>query len=79
MSRYIKLVISYRFKPEGNIYEQEHYREVSVDECFQTEKSKLVHLFSNTFDKVVYLESIRTLEVEKLEYLAGLEREEAVS
>lgn len=69
--RYIKLEAAYKFKPDGNTYKQTHYRGVAPEECFRTVHSQLLHLFSNVFDKVVFLESIRTTEISQLEYEAG--------
>ncbi|EJQ52723.1 hypothetical protein QUG02_10220 [Bacillus hominis] len=75
--RYIKIALSYKFKPEGNTYKQAHYREVTPEEDFHAVKIDTLHLFSNLFDKLVYLEGINVTEVSGMEYQAGRVEEDA--
>ncbi|EOS8270261.1 hypothetical protein [Bacillus thuringiensis] len=32
MNKYIKVAVSYKFKPEGEVYKQAHYRAVTPEE-----------------------------------------------
>lgn len=70
MNQYIKVAVSYKFKPEGEMYKQAHYREVTPEEHFHTVKIDTFHMFSNLFDKLVYLEGANVTEVSELEYQA---------
>ncbi|EJQ53524.1 hypothetical protein IEQ_01022 [Bacillus cereus BAG6X1-2] len=77
MNKYIKVAIAYKFKPEGEMYKQGHYREVTPEEHFHTVKSDTFRMFSNLFDKLVYLEGVNVTEVSELEYRAGRAEEDA--
>ncbi|WP_272938001.1 hypothetical protein [Bacillus mycoides] len=39
MNKYIKVAVSYKFKPVGEMYKQAHYREGTPEEHFHTVKS----------------------------------------
>lgn len=39
MNKYIKVAVSYKFKPVGEMYKQAHYREGTPEEHFRTVKS----------------------------------------
>lgn len=77
MNQYIKVAVSYKFKPEGEMYKQAHYREVTPEEHFHTVKIDTFHMFSNLFDKLVYLEGANFTEVSELEYQADRVEEDA--
>lgn len=77
MNQYIKVAIAYKFKPEGEMYKQAHYREVTPEEDIEQVKNDVLHMFSNVFDKLVYLEGINVTEVIELEYQAGRAEEDA--
>ncbi|PGW22700.1 hypothetical protein [Bacillus cereus] len=77
MNKYIKVAVAYKFKPEGEMYKQAHYREVTPEEDIQQVKSDVLHMFSNLFDKLVYLEGVNVTEVSELEYRAGRAEEDA--
>lgn len=59
------------------MYKQAHYRELAPEEHFQQGKNDVLHMFSNRFDKLVYLEGINVTEVSELEYRAGRAEEDA--
>ncbi|WP_231348567.1 hypothetical protein [Bacillus mycoides] len=75
--RYIKVAITYKFNSEGEAYKQAHYREVTPEEHFHTVKSDTFHMFSNLFEKLVYLEGVNVTEVSEMEYQAGRVEEDA--
>lgn len=77
MNQYIKVAVSYKFKPEGEMYKQAHYKEVTPEEHFHTVKIDTFHMFSNLFDKLVYLEGANVTEVSELEYKADRVEEDA--
>ncbi|PFE22366.1 hypothetical protein CN279_25170 [Bacillus anthracis] len=77
MNQYIKVAVSYKFKPEGEMYKQAHYREVTPEEHFHTVKIDTFHMFSNLFDQLVYLEGANVTEVSELEYQADRVEEDA--
>lgn len=77
MNQYIKIAVSYKFKPEGEMYKQAHYREVIPEEHFHTVKIDTFHMFSNLFDKLVYLEGANVTEVSELEYQSDRVEEDA--
>ncbi|PES98034.1 hypothetical protein CN491_04250 [Bacillus cereus] len=77
MNKYIKVAVAYKFKPEGEMYKQAHYREVTPEEHFHTVKSDTFRMFSNLFDKLVYLEGVNVTEVSEMEYRAGRAEEDA--
>ncbi|HFJ9438888.1 MULTISPECIES: hypothetical protein [Bacillus] len=77
MNKYIKVAVTYKFKPEGEMYKQAHYREVTPEEDIQQVKNDVLHMFSNLFDKLVYLEEINVTEVSEIEYRAGRAEEDA--
>ncbi|EJQ14081.1 hypothetical protein CN941_30155 [Bacillus cereus] len=77
MNKYIKVAIAYKFKPEGEMYKQAHYRAVTPEEHFHTVKIDTFHMFSNLFDKLVYLEGVNVTEVSEMEYQAGRQEEDA--
>ncbi|MEK4499928.1 hypothetical protein [Bacillus sp. FSL R12-0069] len=77
MNQYIKVAVSYKFKPEGEMYKQAHYREVTPEEHFHTVKIDTFHMFSNLFDKLVYLEGANVTGVSELEYQADRVEEDA--
>lgn len=77
MNKYIKVAVVYKFKPEGEMYKQAHYREVAPEEHFHTVRSDTFHMFSNLFDKLVYLEGVNVTEVSELECRAGRAEEDA--
>ncbi|MEK4742437.1 MULTISPECIES: hypothetical protein [unclassified Bacillus (in: firmicutes)] len=77
MNKYIKVAVAYKFKPEGEIYKQAHYREVTPEEDIQQVKINVLHMFSELFDKLTYLEGVNVTEVSEVEYQAGRVEEEA--
>ncbi|WP_170956665.1 hypothetical protein [Bacillus cereus] len=77
MNTYIKVAVAYKFKPEGGVYKQAHYREVTPEEDIQLVKNDVLHMFSNLFDKLVYLVDISVTEVSQMEYQAGRVEEDA--
>ncbi|MCQ6565864.1 hypothetical protein ACQVPC_00330 [Bacillus mycoides] len=77
MNKYIKVAVSYKFKPEGEIYKQAHYREVTPEEDIQRVKIDVLHMFSELFDKLTYLVDISVTEVSQMEYQAGRVEEDA--
>ncbi|MEI5873598.1 hypothetical protein [Bacillus paranthracis] len=77
MNKYIKVAVAYKFKPEGETYKQAHYREVTPEEDIQQVQNDVLHMFSNLFDKLVYLERINVTEVSQMEYQAGRAEEDA--
>lgn len=77
MNKYIKVAIAYKFRPEGEMYRQAHYREVTPEEDIQQVKNDVLHMFRDLFDELVYLEGIKVTEVSELEYQAGRAEEDA--
>ncbi|SDZ85145.1 hypothetical protein [Bacillus nitratireducens] len=77
MNQYIKVAIAYKLKPEGEMYRQAHYREVTPEEYFHKVKIDTFYMFSNLFDKLVYLEGVNVTEVSEMEYRAGRAEEDA--
>ncbi|MED3480190.1 hypothetical protein P4520_16750 [Bacillus thuringiensis] len=77
MNQYIKVAVAYKFKPEGEMYKQAHYRKVTPEEDIHQVKNEVLHMFSNLFDELVYLEGIKVTEVSELEYRAGRAEEDA--
>ncbi|PGM95815.1 hypothetical protein [Bacillus cereus] len=77
MNKYIKIAIVYKFKAEGEIYKQAHYREVTPEEDIQRVKIDVLHMFSELFDKLTYLVDISVTEVSQMEYQAGRVEEDA--
>ncbi|MDA1906052.1 hypothetical protein PDK24_09535 [Bacillus cereus] len=71
MNKYIKVAVAYKFKPEGEVYKQAQYRKVTPEEDIQQVQNDVLHIFSNLFDKLVYLEGINVTEVSEIEYRAG--------
>ncbi len=77
MNKYIKVAVTYKFKHEGEIYRQAHYREVTPKEDIHQVNNDVLHMFRNLFDELVYLEEINAKEVSELEYQAGRAEEDA--
>lgn len=77
MNKYIKVAVAYKFKPEGEMYKQAHYREVTPEEDIKQVKNDVLHMFSNLFDELVYLEGVKVTEVCEIEYRAGRAEEDA--
>ncbi|MDQ7237374.1 hypothetical protein QYM13_27030 [Bacillus pacificus] len=77
MNKYIKVAVAYKFKPEGEVYKQAQYRKVTPEEDIQQVQNDVLHIFSNLFDKLVYLEGINVTEVSEIEYRAGRIEEDA--
>ncbi|PEL84511.1 hypothetical protein [Bacillus wiedmannii] len=77
MNKYIKVAVTYKFKPEGEVYKQAHYREVTPKEDIHQVKSDVLHMFRDLFDELVYLKGINVTEVSVLEYQAGRAEEDA--
>ena len=77
MNKYIKVAVAYKFKPEGEVYKQAQYRKVTPEEDIQQVQNDVLHMFSNLFDKLVYLEGINVTEVSEIEYRAGRVEEDA--
>ncbi|MGG0454684.1 hypothetical protein [Bacillus mycoides] len=77
MNKYIKVAIAYKFKTEGEIYKQAHYREVTSEEDIQQVKMDVLYMFSELFDKLTYLVDISVTEVSQMEYRAGRVEEDA--
>lgn len=74
--RYIKLEIAYKFKPEGNIYEQTHYLPTS-EKDIDSVKQKLLGMYSNIFNSIAILLRLTVNEVSELEYQGGQADEKA--
>ncbi|WP_166704243.1 hypothetical protein [Bacillus albus] len=77
MNKYIKVAVAYKFKPEGEMYKQAHYREVTPEEGIQQVQNDVLHMFSNLFDELVYLNGVDVTEVSEIEYRAGGAEEDA--
>lgn len=77
MNKYIKVAVAYKFKPEGEVYKQAQYRKVTPEEDIQQVQNDVLHIFSNLFDKLVYLEEINVTEISEIEYRAGRVEEDA--
>ncbi|MGG0705178.1 hypothetical protein [Bacillus paramobilis] len=77
MNKYIKVAIAYKFKPEGEMYKQAQYREVTPEEDIKQVKNDVLHMFSNLFDELVYLDGVNVTEVSEIEYQAGRVEEDA--
>ncbi|MDA2738642.1 hypothetical protein PDQ75_26240 [Bacillus cereus group sp. Bc015] len=77
MNKYIKVAVAYKFKPEGEMYKQAHYREVTPEEDIKQVKNDVLHMFSNLFDELVYLDGVKVTEVSEIEYRAGRVEEDA--
>lgn len=77
MNKYIKVAVAYKFKPEGEMYKQAHYREVTPEEDIQQVKIDVLHMFSELFDKLTYLVDASVIEVSQMEYQAGRVEEDA--
>ncbi|MFS8351969.1 hypothetical protein ABHN12_12395 [Bacillus nitratireducens] len=77
MNKYIKVAVAYKFKPEGEMYKQAHYREVTPEEDIQQVKINVLHMFSELFDKLTYLVDASVIEVSQMEYQAGRVEEDA--
>ncbi|TKH13228.1 hypothetical protein FC699_24920 [Bacillus wiedmannii] len=77
MNKYIKVAVAYRFKPEGEMYKQAHYREVTPEEDIHQVKNNVLHMFRNLFDELVYLDEVNVTEVCEIEYRAGRAEEDA--
>ncbi|MDA1545137.1 MULTISPECIES: hypothetical protein [unclassified Bacillus cereus group] len=77
MNKYIKIAVDYKFKPEGEMHKQAHYREVTHEEDIQQVKNDVLHMFSNLFDKLLYLDGVNDTEICEIEYRAGRDEEDA--
>ncbi|WP_254904394.1 hypothetical protein [Bacillus thuringiensis] len=44
MNQYIKVAVSYKFKPEGEVYKQAHYRAVTPEEDIKQVKNDVIHV-----------------------------------
>ncbi|EEM06215.1 hypothetical protein bmyco0002_10750 [Bacillus pseudomycoides] len=76
LMRYIKLEIAYKFKPEGNTYEQTHYLP-SSEEDIDSVKQKLLSVYSNIFNSIAIPLRLTVSEVTELEYQGGQAEEKA--
>ncbi len=59
------------------MYKQAHYREVTPEGDIKQVKNDVLHMFSNLFDELVYLDGVKVTEVSEMEYQAGRAEEDA--